>query len=122
MCLLNRRWAQIGTVALQMLCGRTLIWSEGKGFEHVLILSGDHVYKMNYLQMLDYHKMQNADLTISAIRVRKEQAANSLGVLEVDQDLRSSALRKSQRSQRQFRMLLSMSLLQWASTSLKPMP
>lgn len=60
----------------------------GKGFEHVLILSGDHVYKMNYLQMLDYHKKQNADLTVSAIRVRKEQAASNLGVLLVDQESR----------------------------------
>jgi len=53
--------------------------------EHVLILSGDHVYKMNYLQMADYHRMKDADLTISAARVRKEQAAGKLGVLEVNQ-------------------------------------
>lgn len=56
-----------------------------KGIDHVLILSGDHVYKMNYLQMLDEHQRQNADLTISALRVRKEQAKGSLGVLEVDE-------------------------------------
>ena len=60
----------------------------GKGVEHILILSGDHVYKMNYLQALDYHKMQNADLTVSAIRVGKEQAANSLGIVEVDQEFK----------------------------------
>ena len=60
----------------------------GKGVEHILILSGDHVYKMNYLQALDYHKMQNADLTDSAIRVGKEQAANSLGIVEVDQEFK----------------------------------
>ena len=60
----------------------------GKGFDHVLILSGDHVYKMNYLQMLTYHEAQNADFTICAIRVKKEEASNSLGVFEVDQDLR----------------------------------
>jgi glucose-1-phosphate adenylyltransferase len=58
----------------------------GKGFDHVLILSGDHVYKMNYAQMLAYHRAQNADFTICAIRVRKEEAAHSLGVFEVDQD------------------------------------
>jgi len=60
----------------------------GKGTEHVTILSGDHVYKMNYLQMLADHKAQNADLTISAIRLRREQAAGSLGILEVDEDLK----------------------------------
>jgi glucose-1-phosphate adenylyltransferase len=43
---------------------------------------------MNYLQMLAYHKAQNADLTISAIRLRREQAAGSLGILEVDEDLK----------------------------------
>ena len=53
-----------------------------------MILSGDHVYKMNYLQLLDYHRAKNAGLTVSATRVRREQAANKLGVLEVDQDHR----------------------------------
>jgi len=59
----------------------------GKGFEHVLILSGDHVYKMNYVQILAYHKTVKASLTVSAIKVRKEQAAGSLGVFEVDDNL-----------------------------------
>ena len=58
----------------------------GKDVDHVLILSGDHIYKMNYAQMLDYHKKKNAGLTISAVRTRKEQAARQLGVLEVDED------------------------------------
>ena len=60
----------------------------GKDLEHVLILSGDHVYKMNYLLMLAFHRMKNAGLTISAIRVRKEQAVGRLGVVEMDQDSR----------------------------------
>ena len=59
-----------------------------KDIQEVLILSGDHVYKMNYLQLLNYHRAKNAGLTISAVRVRREQAANKLGVLEVDQDHR----------------------------------
>ena len=50
----------------------------------ILILSGDHIYKMNYLQMVAYHKRKKADLTLSAIRVRAEEAAGRLGVLEVD--------------------------------------
>jgi len=61
-----------------------LVWK--KGIEHALILSGDHVYKMNYGQMVAFHKMKNAGLTTSAIRVRKEEAAGRLGVLEVDQN------------------------------------
>ena len=57
-------------------------------FEHILILSGDHVYKMDYRQMLAYHKKKDAGLTISGIRVKKEQAASKLGVLAVDRNLR----------------------------------
>ena len=60
-----------------------------RGVEHVLILSGDHVYKMNYMQMLDYHQKQNAGLTVSAIKVSREKAANNLGVFEVDQNFRA---------------------------------
>jgi glucose-1-phosphate adenylyltransferase len=56
--------------------------------EHILILSGDHVYKMDYRQMLAYHKRKDAGLTISGIRVKKEQAALKLGVLAVDRNLR----------------------------------
>ncbi len=59
-----------------------------KNFEHVLILSGDHVYKMSYGLMLDYHRRRDAGLTIAAIRVRKKEAAGSLGVFEVDNNLK----------------------------------
>jgi glucose-1-phosphate adenylyltransferase len=56
-----------------------------KNAETILILSGDHIYKMDYLQMVAYHKIKKADLTLSAIRVRAEEAAGRLGVLEVDE-------------------------------------
>jgi glucose-1-phosphate adenylyltransferase len=59
-----------------------------KDVENVLILSGDHLYKMNYIQLMAYHRMKKAGLTISAVRVRKEQAAVRLGVLEIDRDYR----------------------------------
>jgi glucose-1-phosphate adenylyltransferase len=59
-----------------------------KGVEDVLILSGDHVYKMNYLQFLSYHRMKKASLTVSAVRASKEQATGRLGILEVDQEQR----------------------------------
>jgi glucose-1-phosphate adenylyltransferase len=61
---------------------------KGKSSEPILILSGDHIYKMNYRQIVDYHEMKKADLTISAIRVRPEEAAGRLGVLEEDEDHR----------------------------------
>ena len=56
-----------------------------KDVEDVLILSGDHIYKMNYLQLVAYHRMKKAGVTISAVRSRTEQAAGKLGVLEIDQ-------------------------------------
>jgi glucose-1-phosphate adenylyltransferase len=59
-----------------------------KGIDHVLILSGDHVYKMDYVQMLSYHKLHNASMTISTVKVQTEDAAGRLGVLEVDQGYR----------------------------------
>jgi glucose-1-phosphate adenylyltransferase len=59
-----------------------------KDFEDVLILSGDHVYKMNYLQLVAYHRTKKAALTVSAIRERKERAAGTLGVLEIDHNHR----------------------------------
>jgi len=49
----------------------------------VLILAGDHVYKMNYYTMLDFHRQVNADLTVGVVEVEKEKAAH-LGVVEVD--------------------------------------
>lgn len=61
-----------------------------KKVDNVLILSGDHVYKMNYLQLVTYHGMNKAGVTIAAVRARKEQAAGTLAVLEMDQNHRLS--------------------------------
>lgn len=43
--------------------------------QYVIILSGDHIYKMNYSKMLDFHKENNADATISVINVPYEEAS-----------------------------------------------
>lgn len=43
--------------------------------DYVLILSGDHIYKMDYEVMLDYHKASNADLTIATMPVPIEEAS-----------------------------------------------
>lgn len=53
----------------------------------ILILAGDHVYKMDYGPMLAYHAAKNADLTIGAIEVPLEQAKD-FGVIQVDDDWR----------------------------------
>ena len=48
--------------------------------DYVLILSGDHIYKMDYSKMLDYHIENNADCTIAAIRVPLSEASR-FGIL-----------------------------------------
>jgi len=55
-----------------------------EGFEDALILSGDHIYKMNYAEMLAYHRDNNADATVAVIEVAREKAAGELGVLETN--------------------------------------
>ena len=52
--------------------------------EYVLILSGDHIYKMDYEVMLDYHKANNADVTIAAMPVPIEEASR-FGILITDE-------------------------------------
>ncbi len=43
--------------------------------EYVVILSGDHIYKMNYDKMLAFHKQNNADVTVATIKVPIEEAS-----------------------------------------------
>ena len=51
--------------------------------EYVLILSGDHIYKMNYSKMLKYHKENNADATIAVIEVPMKEASR-FGIMNTD--------------------------------------
>lgn len=51
--------------------------------DYVLILSGDHIYKMDYEVMLDYHKASNADITIAAMPVPIEEASR-FGIVVTD--------------------------------------
>lgn len=57
---------------------------DGKS-EYVLILSGDHIYNMDYLKMLQYHVDKKADLSISSLFV-PSGIANQFGVIEIDKD------------------------------------
>ena len=59
----------------------------------VLVLSGDHIYKMDYGLFLDYHLEKGADLTISLLEVGAE-SANQFGVAEVDGDYRIRRFRE----------------------------
>ena len=53
--------------------------------DYVLILSGDHIYKMDYAQMLAHHKAQQATATISVLEVTMEEATR-FGIMNVDGD------------------------------------
>ncbi len=55
--------------------------------DNVLILSGDHIYQMNYDAMVTFHQDQGADLTIASIRVPPAEASR-YGILDVDNDFR----------------------------------
>jgi glucose-1-phosphate adenylyltransferase len=55
--------------------------------EHLFVLSGDHVYKMNYAEMLFHHEHNRADVTLAAIEV-DQPSASRFGILEMDKDHR----------------------------------
>ena len=55
--------------------------------EYLLVLSGDHIYKMNYDKMLDYHKEMNADATIAVIEVPMKEASR-FGIMNTDDENR----------------------------------
>ncbi|MDP3481231.1 MAG: sugar phosphate nucleotidyltransferase [Desulfoprunum sp.] len=53
--------------------------------EHVLVLSGDHIYKMDYQHLIAYHREKNADLTMGVIRVKSEKT-NRFGIAALDDE------------------------------------
>lgn len=60
---------------------------EDGNYENLLLLSGDHIYKMDYLKMIQYHKEKNAQLTIASIEIPSSQA-NRFGVIDIDENYR----------------------------------
>lgn len=63
---------------------------ERSGAEHVLILSADHIYRMDYAAMLEAHKAKAADVTIAAMQVPIDEA-RAFGVMAVDDNERIGA-------------------------------
>ena len=56
--------------------------------KYVFILSGDHIYKMNYARMLQQHVDSGAEVTVGVIEIPVQEAARQFGVIEVDKDYR----------------------------------
>ncbi len=51
--------------------------------DFVLILAGDHIYKMNYARMIDFHRANDADMTVAVVELPKE-LSSGLGVIQTD--------------------------------------
>ena len=62
---------------------QNLDFLEDQNAENVLVLSGDHIYKMDYAAMIAYHEEQGADLTIAVMTVPLEET-DRFGIMEVD--------------------------------------
>src|SRR5271166_6953854 len=66
---------------------------------HVLILSGDHIYKMNYALMLRQHRDSGADVTLATIQIAPEETSR-FGVVDVDKDGRVNGFEEKPKTTR----------------------
>ncbi len=82
----NKDWYQGTADAVR----QNLTFLAGKEFEYYLILSGDHLYRMDYREMLKTHQQTGADVTVSVLPIEREKAGQ-FGVLKTDSDGRISA-------------------------------
>src|SRR5689334_18407761 len=69
---------------------------EAEAPENTLILAGDHIYKMDYGEMLEWHRSHDADITLASIRVPPDEA-NRFGVLEIGADWRVTGFEEKPR-------------------------
>ncbi|MDD5427808.1 MAG: glucose-1-phosphate adenylyltransferase [Candidatus Omnitrophica bacterium] len=74
----NTNWFQGTADAVR----RNLLHLELKGNEEILILSGDHLYDMNYRELINYHREKKADFTVSAIPVLQKEV-HEFGILRM---------------------------------------
>ena len=64
---------------------KNLVYYDQPDIEYVVILSGDQLYRMDYRELIETHKKNNADVTISCIPVTREDA-RGFGIMQVDDD------------------------------------
>jgi glucose-1-phosphate adenylyltransferase len=64
----------------------------------VLVLAGDHIYKMDYTRMLFEHVDRGADMTVGCVEVPLAEAAGQLGVMEVDEEFRVTGFKEKPQS------------------------
>ncbi len=95
-------WFQGTADAVRKQIRRLTAW----GVEHLVILSGDHLYRMNYREMFDRHIEAGADATVSVIPVDRA-GVTGLGVLSVDERGDVTAFREKPRADEDISSLLS---------------
>jgi glucose-1-phosphate adenylyltransferase len=76
---------------------KNLLHLELKGEEDILILSGDHLYEMDYMSFVNFHREKNADFTVSVIPIRQDEA-KEFGVLKLNKDDRITGFKEKPKS------------------------
>ena len=92
---------------------QNLKYMESYNPEYVLILSGDHIYKMDYEAMLDFHKQNNADVTIAAIPVPMEEASR-FGIVVTDEEKQITAFEEKPERPRSNLASMGIYIFNWA--------
>jgi len=77
----NTNWFQGTADAVR----RNILHLDLKGSEEILVLSGDHLYDMDYKEFIDYHREKKADFTVSVIPVREDES-HEFGVLKLSRE------------------------------------
>ena len=75
---------------------RNLDFAEEQRVDNVLILAGDHIYKMNYQPMLNFHQQMKADVTLAARRVSPFET-HRFGIVSVDNEMRVTGFKEKPR-------------------------
>ena len=87
--------------------------------EFLLILAGDHIYKMNYAEMFDWLIQKNADAVVGSIDIPIQEASR-FGIISVDEDYRITGLLKSPRLPTPSRVIQTMRSSRWVSICFAP--
>lgn len=80
--------------------------------DYVVLLSGDHIYKMNYDRMMDAHKSNNADCTIAVLNVSIEEA-HRFGIMETDDNNRIVAFEEKPKQPKSTKASMGIYIFTW---------
>lgn len=80
--------------------------------EYVVVLSGDHIYKMDYSKMIDFHKENKADATISVIEVPMEEASR-FGILNCEENGRIDAFEEKPKKPKSNKASMGIYVFSW---------